>query len=171
MSLFTDAEITTLGLTDYSDIELEALEDDIYQITKNDFGLSQVIISGIASNVITLYDEETHNISIGDNIRIYLDSIPDYNMVLTVTATTDTTVTVSEDIPDYGSEDDETATGIMVKIRYPSGLKVLASRYLKAKLSEGVSSERVGRYAVTYNKAKFDQDIRSKYGKYYKRKE
>lgn len=167
MSLFTDAEIISLGLTNYSDIELEALEDDIYQITKNDFGLSQVIISGISSNVITLYDDETHNISIGDNIRIYMDSIPDYDLVLTVTNTTDTTITVSEDIPDY----DGTTTGIMVKIRYPSGLKVLASRYLKAKLSEGVSSERVGRYSVTYSKAKFDQDIRSKYGKYYKRKE
>lgn len=165
MALFSSSEITTLDLTSYSDLELEALEDDIYQLTKNDFGKSEIIISGVESNVITIYDEDvTHGIEADDQIRIYIDDIPDYDGIFTVTATTDTTITIAEDIPDI-----DDILGVIVKVVYPAGLKVLAAKYLKSKLTDGVTSERVGRYAVTYNKKDFDNAIKTRYGKYFKR--
>lgn len=162
MALFTEAEIISLGLSDYDSIELLALEDDIYQITKNDFAVKEWDISDITSNVITT--DDTHNIVVGDYIRIYIDDTLAYNEVYTVTAVTDTTITISENVPDIEND------GTVVKIKYPNGIKVLASRYLKNQATaSGVKSESVGRYSVTYDKGQFERDLQAKYGKYFRR--
>ena len=162
MALFTEAEIISLGLSDYSSIELDAIEDDVYQVTKNDFAVKEWDISDITSNVITT--DETHNIIVGDYIRIYIDDTLAYGGVFTVTAVTDTTITISETIPDIES------SGTVVKIKYPSGIKVLASRYLKnLAQASGIKSESIGRYSVTYDKEQFESDLQAKYGKYFRR--
>lgn len=162
MALFNEAEIISLGLSDYSTIELLGLEDDIYQITHNDFAVSEWDTTGITSSVITV--EEGHNIVIGDYVRIYIDDTMAYSEVYTVTAVSSTTVTISETVLDTELE------GTIVKIKYPNGIKALAVRYLKSQVSSsGISSETVGRYSVTYDKSALKLEIKEKYGKYYKR--
>lgn len=162
MALFTEAEILSLSLSSYSDLELSALEDDVYQITHNDFGVGEWDITAIESNVITV--EEGHNITTGDYIRIYIDYTMAYSEVYTVNSFTSTTITIDETVPDI--EDN----GTVVKIKYPNGVKVMAANYLKAESqASGIKSETVGRYNVTYDKEQYKSALRAKYGKYFRR--
>lgn len=83
---------------------------------------------------------------IGDTLQITESELQD-NVLVTVTAIADGTVTVAEDLYDESGV-------VITKVRYPADLKMGVANLIKWELSNrdkvGVQSESISRHSVTY---------------------
>lgn len=144
---------------------LNITESDIYNYTKNDFGIKSYDCS-ILNDVISV-----SNTDLSTNKTIIFTNGLNKDVPLTILTRLATEITVNEDL------EDETSNSFYL-MKYPNGLKLIQSRMINWIMtsSVGVKSESIGQYSVTYENQStaYPQQIWDslrKYSKYYKREE
>jgi hypothetical protein len=148
-------------------IYLPIIESDIYICTKNDFMVKEYTSSSVESGVIYADND------LSPDDTIMFESGINGQVPLTVLTATSTEITVTDDL------DDEFSENSFVRMKYPKGLKIIASQMVRYKLDQnpGVKSESIGQYSVTYEEASSGYPIqlwealRKGYSKYFKRSE
>lgn len=160
-------KITGTDQDEYLSTILPMVESDIIHYTKNDFGVVDMTSTKVLDQVIT----SDNSLKSGDTI-LFLTGI-NADIPFTVASATPTEITIVELI------DSDIYSRTFVKVKYPKGLKLVASNMVNFKLTEnvGIKSETIGQYSVEYDKlsvAVYPQETWNalmKYSKYYKRSE
>jgi len=149
------------------ELYLPIIESDIYICTRNDFMVKNYTSTSVVSGVIYASND------LSPNDTIMFSSGINGQVPLTVLTATSTEVMVTDDL------DDESTENSFVRMKYPKGLKIIASQMVRYKLdqSPGIKSESIGQYSVTYEEASSGYPVqlwdalRKGYSKYFKRSE